>query len=183
MGSIELACDGLSALCQSFFHGPAVPTRPQFDYLQVIRKNFKASSLNWKGRHVSGHQDKWKTHDELDWWEQTNVCMDLRAKSKMSRPSFSPTHRILGQEGWSLWLHDQKYTSFDINLVYTRACEEKVSAYWLHQGRLTANLAALIDWQVLASACQAESPGIRRWVTKHVTGICSVGKWLEHWQW
>jgi hypothetical protein len=52
---IRLACDGLSALRQSFFHSPAVPTRPQFDYLQVIRKNVNASSLNWKGRHVSGH--------------------------------------------------------------------------------------------------------------------------------
>ncbi len=182
-GSIELACDGLSALQQSFFHGPAVPTRPQFDYLQVIRKNFTASPLNWKGRHVSGHQDKWKSHDELDWWEQTNVCMDLRAKSKMLRPSLSPSHRISGQEGWSLWLHDHKYTSFDMNWIYTRACEGRVKAYWLRKGRLTDASSRLVAKDVLAAACQAESPGIRRWVTKHVTGVCGVGKWLERWQW
>jgi hypothetical protein len=182
-GSIELACDGLSALQQSFFHGPAVPTRPHFDYLQVIRKNFKASTFNWSGRHVSGHQDKWKTHDELDWWEQTNVCMDLRAKSKMSRPSVSLTHRISGQEGLALWLHEEKYTSFDTNWVYTRACEERVFEYWLYRGRLTENSIHLIDREALASACQAESPGFRRWVTKHVTGVCGVGKWLERWQW
>jgi hypothetical protein len=119
-GSIEPVCDGLSALRHSFFHGPAVPTRPQFDYLQVVHKNFNASPLNWKGRHVSGHQDKWKTHNELDWWEPTNVCMDLRAKSRMLRPSLSPTHRISGQEGWSLWLQDEKYTLFDMNWVSTR---------------------------------------------------------------
>jgi hypothetical protein len=70
-----------------------------------------------------------------------------------------------------------------MNLVYTRVCVETVSAYWLHQGRLTANSAALIDWQVLASACQAEYLGIPRWVTKYVTGICGDGKWLERWQW
>jgi hypothetical protein len=77
MGQEVLACDDLSALRQSFFHSPAVPTHPQFDYLQVIHKNFNAIPLNWKGRHMSEHQDKWKSHDELDWWEQTNVCMDL----------------------------------------------------------------------------------------------------------
>jgi hypothetical protein len=114
-----------STLRQSFFHGPAAPTQPQFNYLQVIRKNSKASSLNWKGRHVSGHQDKWKTQNELNWWEQTNVCMDLGAKSKMCRPSFSPSHPISGQEGWSLWLHNKKYTSFDINWIYMLASEER----------------------------------------------------------
>jgi hypothetical protein len=82
-----------------------------------------------------------------------------------------------------LWLYDQKYTSFDINWVYMRACEKRVSASWLHGGCLTENSATLMVWEVLASACQAESPGIRCWVTKHVTEICSIGKWLERWQW
>jgi hypothetical protein len=182
-GTIKVTFDALSALRQSFFHGPAVPTQPQFDYLQVICKNFNASPLNWKGRHVIGHQDKWKTHDELEWWERTNVCMDLRAKSKMSQPSLSPTHRISGQEGWSLWLHDKKYTSFDMNWVHTQVCTGRVDAYWLHWGGLTDISSSLIAKDVLAAACQAESPGIRRWVAKHVTGVCSVGKWLERWQW
>jgi hypothetical protein len=60
-----------------------------FDYLQVIRKNFTTSLLNWKGQHVRGQQDRWKYHDKLDWWEQTNACMVLGAKSKMSQPSYS----------------------------------------------------------------------------------------------
>jgi hypothetical protein len=102
-GSIESACDGLSAIRQFFFHGPAISTRPQFDYLQVIRRNFTSSKLNWKGRHVGGHQDKWKHPDELDWWEQTNVCMDFGAKSKLLGPKNSATHRLSSQEGWSLW--------------------------------------------------------------------------------
>jgi hypothetical protein len=102
----------------------------------------------------------------------------------MSRPSFSPTHRISGQEGWSLlWLKDEKYASSDTNWTYTQACKARGSSYWLHWGCLTPELANLIDWKVLAAACQAESPCIPRWVTKHVTGICGVGKWLERWKW
>jgi hypothetical protein len=36
-----------------------------------------------------------------------------------------------------------------------------------------------IKWEVLAKACDEESPGFGRWVNKHVTGICGVDKWLE----
>jgi hypothetical protein len=158
-GSIETACDGLSALRQSYFHGPAIPTRPQFDYLQVIRTNFSSSRLNWKGRHVRGHQDKWKLHDKLDWWEQTNVCMDLAAKSKMLRPKYSTTHRLSGHECWSLWLNDEKYTSFDQNLIYNRACAKRVASYWLKRGRLTVASARRVEQDVLAAACKAESSG------------------------
>jgi hypothetical protein len=63
-----------------------------------------------------------------------------------------------------------------MNWIYTRACEGRVDAYWLHKGRLTDVSSRLIAKDVLAAACQAESPGIRRWVTKHVTGVCGAGK-------
>jgi hypothetical protein len=157
-------------------------TRPQFDYLQVIRRHFTSSKLNWKGRHVSGHQDKWKHHKELDWWEQTNVCMDFGATSKMLRPKHSATHCLSSQEGWSSWADDHKYTSFDQHLIYNRACEQRVPSYWLKPGCLTDASAQRVDKDVLAAGCTAESPGFRCWVTKHVPGVCGVGKWLECWQ-
>ena len=34
----------------------------------------------------------------------------------------------------------------------------------------------------MAKACDEESPGRLRWVTKHVTGVCGVGKFLERWK-
>jgi hypothetical protein len=70
-----------------------------------------------------------------------------------------------------------------MNWVYRWACAGQVDAYWLHPGRLTDISSSLIAKDVLLAACQAELPGIRRWVTKHVTGVCGVGKWLERWQW
>jgi hypothetical protein len=149
----------------------------------VIRKNFTSRTLKWKGRHVSGHQDKRKLHDELDWWEQTNVCMDLGAKSKMLRPTHSATHCLSGQEFWSLWLDDNRCTSFEQNWIYNWACERQVASYWLNGGCLTDTLARRVERSVLAAVCKAESQGFRRWATKHVTGVCGVGKWLERWQW
>jgi hypothetical protein len=116
---------------------------------------------------VSGHQDKWKHHNELDWWEQTNVCMDFGANSKMLRPKHSATHPLSSQERWSLWADNHKYTSFDQHLIYDRACEQRVASYWLKLGRLTdASARQRVDKDVLAAACMEESPGFCRWVTK-----------------
>jgi hypothetical protein len=112
-------------------------------------------------------------------WEKTNMCMDFGAKSKMLGPTHSATHRLSSQEGWSLWADDQKYTSFDQHLIYNRACEQRVASYWLKRRRLTDASAQRVDKDVLAAACTAESPGFCRWVTKHVTGVYEVGKWLE----
>jgi hypothetical protein len=70
-----------------------------------------------------------------------------------------------------------------MNWIYTRACEGRVGAYWLHNGRLTDVSSHLIGKDVPAAACQAESPGIRRWVMKRVTSVCGVGELLERWQW
>ena len=54
--------------------------------------------------------------------------------------------------------------------------------YWLRRERLSPATTDLIDWEVLAKACDEESPGRLRWVTKHVTGVCGVGKFLELWK-
>jgi hypothetical protein len=61
--------------------------------------------------------------------------------------------------------------------------EHRVVDYWRHRYRLTDTGAARVDREVLAKACNKESLGFRRWVTKHVTGVCGVGKWLERWKW
>jgi hypothetical protein len=37
-------------------------------------------------------------------------------------------------------------------------------------------------WEVLAKSCDEESPGWLWWVTKYVTGVCGVGKFLERWK-
>ena len=182
-GGITLACDGLSALQQAFFDGPVNPTRPQFDLLQTIRRNFKHSTITWTSRHVRGHQEDTKAWTELTWWEQQNVRMDHAAKDKMRRPYQAPTQHVSEHEGWALWRGNRKHTSFDLTGIYNDLTEQRVIAYWVQRGRLTEFGVDKIAWGVLAKACSIESSGFRRWVTKHVTGVCGVGKWLERWKW
>jgi len=170
-------------LQQAFFVGPARPTKPDFDLLHTIRTNFTRSPLQWTSLHVRGHQEDIKAWSELTWWEQQNVRMDHAAKDKMRRPYLAPTQHVSECEGWSLWRGDQKHTSFDQEWIYTFLVEHRVVDYWRQRERLTEAGAECVEWEVLAKACDEESPGFRRWVTKHVTGVCGVGKWLERWKW
>jgi hypothetical protein len=181
-GGVTLACDGLSALQQAFYDGPAVVTRPDFDLIHTIRHYLRVSQLKWTSQHVRGHQEDFKEWAELTWWEKQNVRMDHAAKDKMLRPWTAPSQRISSHEGWSVWRGNQKQTFYNHDGIYTLLCERRVVDYWLRRGRLAPEATDRIDWEVLAKACDEESPGRLRWVTKHVTGVCGVGKFLERWQ-
>jgi hypothetical protein len=54
--------------------------------------------------------------------------------------------------------------------------------YQRHRERLTEEGAHQVKWEVLAKALEEESPNFCLQVTKHVTGVCGVGKWLEQWK-
>jgi hypothetical protein len=181
-GSVTLACDGLSALQQSFYDGPAVVTRPDLDLIHTLRHHLKVSKLQWSSLHVNGHQEDFKAWAELTWWEKQNVRMDHAAKDKMKRPSIAPSQHVSSHEGWSFWRKDQKHTFYDHDGIYKLLCEHRVIEYWLRRERLSLEATRLIDWEVLSKACDEESPGHLRWVTKDVTGVCGVGKFLKRWK-
>lgn len=44
-GGVTLACDGMLALQQSFYNGPAVVTRPDFDLIHTIHNHLKVTNL------------------------------------------------------------------------------------------------------------------------------------------
>jgi hypothetical protein len=124
----------------------------------ILRHHLSSSQLKWNSRHVRGHQEDFKAWAELTWCEKHNVRMDHAAKDKMLCPWAAPSQHVSSHEGWSFWKGQQK-----------RTCRLLVAM-------------DLVDWEVLAKACDAESPGQLQWVTKHVTGVCGVGKFLERWK-
>ncbi len=57
-GSIELACDGLSALNKAFPYEPNIYIQdPNYDLIAVIHHERTNSPITWMVRHVKGHQD------------------------------------------------------------------------------------------------------------------------------
>jgi hypothetical protein len=56
-GTIEVGCDGLSALNKAFDMWPLNPDDPHFDMLNSLRAMIAESPITWTTRHVDGHQD------------------------------------------------------------------------------------------------------------------------------
>ena len=53
------------------------------DLINSINKITSNAQFDVICRHVHGHQDKHCVYEQLDWWGQRNVDMDLLAKSLM----------------------------------------------------------------------------------------------------
>ena len=60
-GSVEIACDGLSALnqCAKLDANPQ-PKAPHFDIIAATRAVMNRCPIKWTFRHIYGHQDKVK---------------------------------------------------------------------------------------------------------------------------
>jgi hypothetical protein len=63
-GSIEIGCNGLSALSKAFDSWPLEPAHPHFDMLSALWLMIASSPFTWTTRHVAGHQDVDPTQSE-----------------------------------------------------------------------------------------------------------------------
>jgi hypothetical protein len=108
-GQIEFACDGLSALNKAFSHVALIAVEePSYDLLAAIRHQWLYSKIQWKIRHVAGHQDDDVPIEQLDRWGKLNVEMDARAKAFLNIAKQKPRHHLIKSAPWSLWYHDKK---------------------------------------------------------------------------
>jgi len=74
-GTIELGCNGLSALDTAFDKGDQLfQDIPSYDLAAAILRLQRESLLTWVHRHVKGHQDEGKA--PLDTWATCNILMD-----------------------------------------------------------------------------------------------------------
>ncbi len=84
-GSIEVGCDGEQALYNVFDPDRYVTVKnPDYDLIISCRRLLATVPINWKYRHIDGHQDNHMAYDDLDRWAQLNVDMDINAKTPFS---------------------------------------------------------------------------------------------------
>ncbi len=92
-GEITLGCDGLSALNRAFsFVSILHPNEPSYDLLGAIKHYWANSPLQWKIKHVEGHQDDYAEVDQIDRWGKLNIEMDRLAKDFMRKAKAQPRH-------------------------------------------------------------------------------------------
>jgi hypothetical protein len=173
-GTIEVACDGKSALQQAQWSEDFINTNyPHYDMILAIRSIRLLTQWTWSWRHVKGHQDD--TGTELDYWAQLNMEMDTDAKRhwEETQSVATPVQRIWG-EPWSIWLGSKKITSKLLHNLYEHCSSQPAQEYWHSKSCIRTNF-DLIDWEIIGGAMKQATLNRQIWISKHVTGFCATG--------
>ncbi len=118
-GSVELACNGFSALNKAFSYVSILQIEdPNYDLIAAIKHWWLYSLLLWKIRHVKGHQDDHVEVQQLDRWSQLNVEMDLLAKVHINFAKSQHRHCSFIGEPWSLWIGGKKIVNNLADTLY-----------------------------------------------------------------
>ena len=135
---------------------------PSFPTPEII--HLAASPLEWKWRHVLGHQDD--TSLLLDRWETLNVEMDGLAKvywrDTVSRRT--PALYELDGSGWSLWTEERKLPNCDRVTLYEHVHKEAIMSHWVDRNRFPADMITRINWAGCKAALKQLGLARRTWV-------------------
>ena len=178
-GSINCRLDGYQALLHGFGVDPLDPQKASFDLLTDIRNKIKASPLTWTFDWVEGHQDD--RHGAVDFWGLLNEACDSLAKvywnQTISAPA-RPNHRF-GNEGWSISIQGKKLAKMPMWDLYDHVFGNKSRDYWAPKHSITPHLFTKIHWEASGKAINELPFGKRRWLVKHLTGFCAVGRVMK----
>jgi hypothetical protein len=180
-GSIEVGCDGQGALIQALeYAGDVDPSCQQFDIIAAIRFWKTKSPIQWRNRHILGHQDDIQAEHELDRWAQLNCEMDLKAKAHWQQQRTQP-HVPLGIHGepWQLELGGEKVCRNFRSSIVHHIFGPQAQAYWQGKGRFGEGTADEIDWQAVDDGRKTMDRARQHWQTKHNSGFCGVGKMMH----
>ena len=183
--TVRVACDGISALRVAFSTRPLSPTAPHFDLISSIRAALKASGVKWKEQHVKGHVDKYKSWQQMNWWERRNFEVDTIAQEYAdelvaANDVIAPNPKNFS-EPCAVYVHDVKMSCLSLEVVDEAVVLPDILAYWERKGRLSPNTFKLVDWSVVHRAMKSLPPGIQVFISKHTVGMCGVGKFRKLW--
>jgi hypothetical protein len=179
-GSITVGCDGLSALLQALDYDDDVdPTSQQFDIIAAIHYWRDLSPVQWKSRHILGHQDDAGVPTVLDRWATLNCEMDASAKAHWEHCHLQPQPNItISGEPWQLLLPSGKVCRNFRSQLLEHIFAPEAKSYWDRKGRFAEGSSADIDWPAVGDARRAMPRARQHWQTKHNSGFCGVGKMM-----
>jgi hypothetical protein len=178
-GHVEVGLDGDQAMKTAFGDWPLDPSQPDYDMLQHIRGMIRDSSLTFSSRWIESHQDDLTSVTLLDRWGRLNVECDGLAKSFWNKNAIDRSwvpNLQFGLEQWSLWIEQKKLSKVDKTELYTYAYAARTEKYWHRKHSLTPELISAINWEACAGALSRLPFGKKRWLLKHATGWCGVGR-------
>jgi hypothetical protein len=83
---------------------------------------------------------------------------------------------------WSVWINNTKIVKNMVQRIYNHVHGPAAIRYWTSKGKLPQDYQEELDWETLGQAMMS-LPTPRRWfVTKHLSGMCGIGKFLVRWK-
>ena len=178
-GTIEVGLDGDQAMKAISGDWLLSADHPDFDLLQDLRAKIARSPLTWKFRWIKGHQDATTLFSDLDRWGQLNVICDGLAKAFWNHCALTSAwlpNQTFGDENWSVWIEGKKLSYLNKQQLYAYTFSARTTAYWHRKHSLPPELITSIHWDACATAMSKLPFGKKRWLLKHATGFCGVGK-------
>ena len=177
-GSIEIACDCLSALNQCLTSTiPPKSTQHDFDLIRAIYDIRQLLPITIKSRHVYGHQDD--KNITLSKWERLNCECDRGAKiymHQLTRPLY-PT-KIFGSQ-WKVKINKVpiirrlKYNI--IEYIHGSALRNHI----LKRENIPQTLSTTINWTAIRSTNRELHKTASISLAKHVSGFLSCGTQMD----
>jgi len=163
--------------------------KPDYDIIYDIRNRISSLPIKFHSRWIEGHQDKTNTdYDTMDIWTLLNIEMDIDAGLHREAHKQDKTNNIpLPNERTTVWLDNKKLAHFDkhglYSVVHGRAYTHPTDKqtwsclqFWQNRKQLTDRALTNIHWHALGKAFRKYPNGKQRWLVKHETGQCGVGR-------
>ncbi len=152
------------------------------DIIRALQHELTRTQMCWKGKHIKGHQDDSVPFKELDRPSQLNVIVDQMAKNHLSDTAMLYNDDTVRSTAWTIHvgskvlIHDIDRTLYD--LVHTPIVRE----YWKGKARINDDNFTSVHWSRLGQAMNKMKLARRLFCSKHMSGMCGVGKFQRIWK-
>ena len=177
-GTCTLSCDNKGALDASFGWKTPNPNWKCFDIVSMIRCQLRNSPIQWKNRHVKGHQDDKETFLDLDAESQANVIADEKAKEEWKKEIIPRSANVDGQP-WKITCQGTLLTGNVENRLRHVLYEDKMKKWWMRKCNLEIHEEGMIEWDAYASFRKLTPRWRNTWAVKYGAGLLPTGQNLE----
>jgi hypothetical protein len=180
-GKIKCGLDGEQAMLHASGTNPLDPQQPSFDLLVDIRNKVKSSPIQWEFFWIEGHQ--LERHGKSDSWGKLNEVCDAIAKLYWNQVVLTreprENHRF-GHEQWSVTIQGKKLAKLPLTALYELTFGETISKqYWIQRHHIAPHLFTNVNWDICGKSLKSLPFGKKRWLLKHLTGFCAVGRVMK----
>jgi len=127
----------------------------------------------------------------MDIWTLLNIEMDIHEGEYYQQHKEEDCPNIaMANKSLTVWIDEEKLSCFDKQMLYdkvftkTGKVEKDKSTwtckdFWKERENIPEAAMEYIHWEALKKALANSPQGTQRWILKHSTGLCGVGRMLQ----